>query len=101
MSHQIEYVTRPACEAVPLDEVDEMKTMNIRELRLATPSLKETLAAEGEVLLVSNGEPIARLLPVESTARRSKLPSMKAFRAKMPMMDRPIADDIREERDRR
>ncbi len=38
-----------------------MKTMNVRELRQGAPRLKESLAEEGEVLLVSNGEPIARL----------------------------------------
>ncbi len=77
-----------------------MKTMNVRELRQETPRLKQTLADEGEVLLVSNGEPIARLLPVTAKAR-PKLPSMKAFRAKMPMLDPPISEDIRRERDRR
>ena len=74
--------------------------MNVRELRQATPRLKETLASEGEVLLVSNGEPIARLLPIQG-AKRSKLPSLKAFRATMPLIDRPLWQDIREERDRR
>jgi antitoxin (DNA-binding transcriptional repressor) of toxin-antitoxin stability system len=78
-----------------------MKTMNIRELRQATPRLKQTLAEEGEVLLVSNGEPIARLLPVAAKAGRPRLPSLKAFRATMPMLERSIAADIREERDRR
>ena len=78
-----------------------MKTMNVRELRLATPNLKETLAAEGEVLLVSNGEPIARLLPVGGPPARPRLPSLKAFRATMPLIERSIAEDIREDRDRR
>ncbi|MDQ6627928.1 MAG: hypothetical protein M3Z29_05670 [Pseudomonadota bacterium] len=78
-----------------------MKTMNVRELRQQTPRLKQTLAEEGEVLLVSNGEPIARLLPVLPNATRSKLPSMKAFRATLPMLERPVAEQIREERNRR
>ncbi len=77
-----------------------MKTMNVRELRQGTPRLKETLAAEGEVLLVSNGEPIARLLPVVAKTR-PKLPSMKAFRATLPMMKVPSEVLIREDRDRR
>lgn len=77
-----------------------MKTMNIRELRQATPRLKQTLEQEHEVLLVSNGEPIARLLPVVNKPR-PKLPSLKAFRATMPMSDIPIEKLIREERDRR
>ncbi len=75
--------------------------MNVRELRQATPSLKETLAAEGEVLLVSNGEPIARLLPVEAPKPRPKLPSLKAFRATMPKMAISSEELIRLDRDRR
>ncbi len=78
-----------------------MKTMNVRELRQATPHLKQTLAEAGEVLLVSNGEPIARLLPVGQAPSRPKLPSMKAFRATMPMMTVPSEVLIREDRDRR
>lgn len=77
-----------------------MKTINVRELRQSTPHLKQTLAAEGEVLLVSNGEPIARLLPV-APQPRPKLPSLKAFRATMPMSEVPIEQLIRDERDRR
>lgn len=78
-----------------------MKTMNVRELRQSTPQLKETLAREGEVLLVSNGEPIARLLPVEPSRRRHKLPSLKAFRDTMPLMTTSSEELIRQDRDRR
>ena len=78
-----------------------MKTLNVREMRQATPKLKQTLAAEGEMLLVSNGEPIARLLPIEEKPARSKLPSMKAFRATMPRAKVPSEVLIREDRDRR
>jgi antitoxin (DNA-binding transcriptional repressor) of toxin-antitoxin stability system len=77
-----------------------MKTMNVRELRQETPRLKQTLAEVGEILLVSAGEPIARLLPVQPPAL-PRLPSLKAFRATMPMSDVPIEQLIREERDRR
>ena len=77
-----------------------MKTLNVRELRQETPRLKQTLAEEGELLLVSGGEPIARLLPVQPPAPQ-RLPSLKAFRATMPMSDVPIEQLIREERDRR
>lgn len=78
-----------------------MKTMSVRELRQSTPRLKETLAREGEVLLVSNGEPIARMMPVGPPASRPRLPSLKAFRATMPVMDTPVEQLIREDRDRR
>lgn len=78
-----------------------MKTMSIRELRQAAPGLKETLDLEGEVLIVSNGEPVARLLPVVARATRPKLPSLKAFRESMPKMDIPSEELIRLDRDRR
>jgi antitoxin (DNA-binding transcriptional repressor) of toxin-antitoxin stability system len=78
-----------------------MKTMSVREFRQSTPRLKETLAREGEVLLVSNGEPIARLMPIAAPAPRPKLPSLKEFRASQPKPKTPIEQLIREERDRR
>jgi antitoxin (DNA-binding transcriptional repressor) of toxin-antitoxin stability system len=77
-----------------------MRTLNVREFRNTIPMLKETLAAEGELLLVSNGEPIARVLPV-GPRRRPKLPSLKAFRDAQPLPATPIEQLIREERDKR
>jgi antitoxin (DNA-binding transcriptional repressor) of toxin-antitoxin stability system len=78
-----------------------MKTLSVRELRSAIPRLEEALAAEGELLLVSNGRPIARLTPVVPSAPRKRLPSLKAFRARAPMMKTPSQALIREDRDRR
>ncbi len=75
-----------------------MKTINVRELRNGIPRLREILAEEHELLLVSNGEPLARILPV---LRKRHVPSLAAHRAKMPMLEGSIADFIREERDRR
>ncbi len=75
-----------------------MKTINVRELREAVPNLKATLAKEHELLLVSNGEPVARILPV--TAKR-KVPSLAAHRTGMKMVKIPIEVLIREERDKR
>ena len=75
-----------------------MKTMNVRELRAAIPRLKEELAAEHELVLVSHGEPVARILPM---AKRPKLQSLAEHRARMPMLEVSTADLIREDRDRR
>jgi len=75
-----------------------MKTINVRELRNEIPRLRETLALEHELLLVSNGEPIARLSQVTS---RPKLPSLKAFRDSLPTMKTSSAGLIRQDRDRR
>jgi antitoxin (DNA-binding transcriptional repressor) of toxin-antitoxin stability system len=75
-----------------------MKTINVRELRSVMPQLKETLAREHELLLVSNGEPVARILPV---LRKRQVPSLAAHRAKMAMVSVPTEVLLREERDKR
>ncbi len=75
-----------------------MKTINVRELRTVMPMLKETLAQEHELLLLSNGEPVARILPV---LRKREAPSLAAHRAKMAMVSVPSEVLLREERDRR
>jgi antitoxin (DNA-binding transcriptional repressor) of toxin-antitoxin stability system len=75
-----------------------MKTINVRELRSVMPLLKETLAQEHELLLVSKGEPVARILPVP---RKRRAPSLAAHRAKMAMVSVPTEVLLREERNRR
>ena len=79
-----------------------MKTINVRELRVTIPHLKEALAREHELLLASHGEPIVRLTPaLPQVEARHRLPSMEAFRATLPNMTRPSETLIREDRDRR
>jgi antitoxin (DNA-binding transcriptional repressor) of toxin-antitoxin stability system len=75
-----------------------MKSLNVRELRAAIPTLKETLEAEHEILLVNGGEPVARILPLP---RKRHVPSLAALRASMPLMQTPSEDLIRDERDTR
>lgn len=75
-----------------------MKTINVRELRALIPALKEALAVEHELLLVSNGVPVARILPVPG---KQKLASLAEHRSRMPMLPVSIESLIREERDRR
>ncbi len=75
-----------------------MQTINVRELRSAIPHLKETLDREQELVLVSNGEPIARILPATG---RPSLQSLAWLRALAPMQAIDSAQLIREERDRR
>lgn len=77
-----------------------MKTLSIRELRQETSRLKQTLAEEGEVLLVSNGEPIAPLLPI-TPETRPRLASLKPWRETMPEMKVSSEVLIRKDRDRR
>ena len=75
-----------------------MKTLNVRELRASIPRLREELAREQELVLVSNGEPIARILPMPG---KRQIPSLAEHRARMEMLPMPIEALIREERDRR
>lgn len=75
-----------------------MQTLNVRELRNTIPHLRETLAREHELVLVSNGEAIARILPMHP---KRKLESMAAFRAQMPYSEIPSEQLVREDRDSR
>ena len=75
-----------------------MKTVNVRELRAAIPNLREELAREQELVLVSHGEPVARILPVP---RKRQVPSLAEHRARMKMLPVSIETLVREERDRR
>lgn len=75
-----------------------MKSVNVRELRAEIPRLKETLAREHELLLVSNGEPVARILPV---VPKRKVESLAWLRARMKPVSIDTATLLREERDRR
>jgi antitoxin (DNA-binding transcriptional repressor) of toxin-antitoxin stability system len=75
-----------------------MQTINVRELRNTIPHLRETLAREHELVLVSNGEPVARILPIEAPP---KLQSMAWLRALSTVQTTDSTDLIREDRDRR
>ncbi len=75
-----------------------MQTINVRELRNTIPHLQEVLQREHELLLVSNGEPIARILPVTQPPR---LQSLKWLRDQTGGVLTDSTAMIREERDRR
>ncbi len=76
-----------------------MKSMNVRELRSAIPHLSQTLAQEQELILISNGQPIARILPIEPPP--PAVESLAWLRALAPAQDVDSSKLIREERDRR
>ena len=76
-----------------------MKTISVRELRITIPRLTETLAEEEELILVSHGEPVARILPITDTAPR--LEPLDWLRAKGPKRRTGSEHAIRSERDRR
>ena len=75
-----------------------MKTLGVREMRAGYDVLHKALEQEGEVLLTHHGKPFARVLPY---APKSKMPSLKAFRAKQIIQATPSEVLIREDRDSR
>lgn len=75
-----------------------MKTINVREFRNTIPHLQETLAREHELVLVSHGEPVARILPIEKPRR---LQSLKWLRDQAGGVQPDSTADIRAERDKR
>ena len=75
-----------------------MQTMNVREFRNTIPHLKETLAREHELVLVSRGETVARIYPAEQPKR---LQSLKWLRDMAGGIQPDSTADIRVERDRR
>ena len=75
-----------------------MQTINVRELRNTIPHLRETLEREHELVLISNGEPVARILPMQAPP---KLESMAWLRAMSPAQNTDSTALIRQDRDRR
>lgn len=60
--------------------------------------MRETLEREHEIVLISNGEPIARILPMN---KPPKLQSMAWFRAQSPLQTTDSTQLVRDDRDRR
>lgn len=75
-----------------------MQTINVRELRNTIPHLRETLEREHELVLVSKGEPVARILPIEPRPRLQSLKWLRDLAGGEPYDSTPL---IRQERDRR
>lgn len=75
-----------------------MKRLSIREARQALSQLDDLLAREGEITITRRGEPIARLLPIESSR---SVPSHRALREKGGPMSRPSERLVREDRNSR
>jgi antitoxin (DNA-binding transcriptional repressor) of toxin-antitoxin stability system len=82
-----------------------MKTLGVREARQSYQVLKETLEAEGEVILTHHGKPFARVLPLttltQQQLRAQRGKELAAFRAKQPVQTVPSEVLIREDRDAR
>ena len=75
-----------------------MKELNVREMREAIGRLDTLVEAAGELIVTRRGKPIARILPA---TRRMPRPDHAELRARMPRLDVPSEELIREDRDER
>ena len=76
-----------------------MRTLGIREVRQRYEILKETLDAEGEVILTHHGKPFARVLPIEPVKPRKRLKPHPEL-ADIPFQQVPSEVLLAEERER-
>ena len=76
-----------------------IQTLGIREIRQRYEILKETLEAEGEVILTHHGKPFARVLPLEPPKVRKRWKPHPEL-ADIPFQHVPSEVYIAEERER-
>lgn len=74
-----------------------MRSLSIRELREALPSIAEMVESEGEVLLTRHGRPLVKIVSLQP-ARTA--PSHADLRAGMPRMTVSSAEMVRTDRER-
>jgi antitoxin (DNA-binding transcriptional repressor) of toxin-antitoxin stability system len=70
-----------------------MRTLSVRELRVALADLEQLVAREGEIVITRGGKPIARIL--------RWVPSHAEFRSRMPRLEVGSEVLIRQDRDQR
>jgi prevent-host-death family protein len=75
-----------------------MRSVSIREMRMALPRLEQLLEEEGEIVITRHGRPVARVLP---TVAGSGIPSRAELRSKMHRLEVGSEVLIREDRDAR
>ena len=76
-----------------------MKKLTIREARQSLSHLDKLLEIEGELTITRRGEPIARLIPIDSKKR--PIPSHRDLREKMREVKVGSERLLRQERDAR
>ena len=70
-----------------------MKTITVRDLRNRPGAVQEDLAAEGEVILTSNGRPVAVMLSVDGSTLDETLQAVRLARARVAL--RKVRRDAR------
>jgi antitoxin (DNA-binding transcriptional repressor) of toxin-antitoxin stability system len=74
-----------------------MRSLSIRELREALPSIGQMVESEGEVLLTRHGRPLVKLVPLHPPR---SAPSHADLRAGMPRMTVSSEELVRADRER-
>lgn len=74
-----------------------MRSMSIRELRAALPTIAQIVEREGDVVLTRHGRPLVRVVPLEP---RRNAPSHADLRAGMAPMAVASEDLVRADRER-
>jgi prevent-host-death family protein len=74
-----------------------MVTVNLARAKARLSELLDKAEAGEEVVITRHGRPVAQLAPI--AGRKQRLPSLAAFRARMPKWPRPSALLRREARD--
>ena len=74
-----------------------MRSLSIRELREALPSIAQMVESEGEVLLTRHGRPLVKLVRLQPALTA---PSHADLRATMPRMTVSSDELVRADRER-
>lgn len=72
--------------------------VSLAEAKAHLSALLDRVEAGEEVVITRRGKPVARLAP-EGKAKRKPLPSLREFRAQMPMSKIPAGEFVRKMRD--
>ena len=75
-----------------------MRSVSVREMRAALPTLERLLEEAGEIVITRNGRPVARVLPM---VREEGIPSRAELRRRMRRLEVGSEVLIREDRDAR
>lgn len=79
-----------------------MQRVNVREARQQISRLLDAVAVGEEIVIMRNGKPAARLLPVSDVeSAKVRFPDRSPLRAMIPSSKRPASEMIREMRDER
>ena len=71
--------------------------MTVREARAHFGAMVDEASQGGEVVITRRGRPVARVVAVDSEAKR--LPDMHAFRRRMECKGKPVSATVAAERD--